>query len=290
MSVMQSAEAAVLEQTRRAMRRVLALSQRRAAGLATVEDLEIPGPGGPMRARYYEAADAASVPLIVFFHGGGFVTCDLDTHDTITSWLAKASSGRVLSVDYRLAPETRFPGQIEDARAACAWAFQNAQRLGAAPDRIALAGDSAGAYLAATIALEINRASPCAVALQVLFYPLIHVQDSLWADEELRNFRFLGRIAAFYIARSLGAEKLPCLLDVDLAASPPTIIAGGGPMDPVRTDAEAFAEALRRAGVDVSERTYPMLTHGGLNLTAYSKTAVKALQEVGELVRARFAG
>jgi acetyl esterase len=286
----QKLEAAILAQARRALRTLLAVPAARAGGLAKVEALEILGPGGPLRARYYEAEGALALPLLVYFHGGGFVCCDIDTHDSICSWLAKSSCGRVLSVGYRLAPETRFPGQIEDARAACAWAFGCAQALGAAPGRIALAGDSAGAYLAATMALEINRATPGAVALQVLLYPLIHVQDSLWADEELRNFRILGRVAALYIARSLGAEALPSLLDVDLSCAPPTIIAGGGPLDPVRNDTKTFADALTRAGVRVTERKYPVLMHGGLNFTAYSKTATKALQDVGALARGELAG
>ncbi len=290
MSMTQPLEAAILAQTRRSLRMLLAVPAARAAGLAKAEDLEIPGPGGPLRARLYEAAHASPTPLLVYFHGGGFVCCDIDTHDSICSWLAKSSQGRVLSVGYRLAPETRFPGQIEDVRAACAWAFLNAQRLGAAPGRIALGGDSAGAYLAATMALEINAASAGAVALQVLLYPLIHVQDSLWADEELRNFRILGRVACLYIARSLGAETLPSLLDLDLSRAPPTIIAGGGAMDPVRSDVKAFIDALARAQVRVSERKYPVLMHGGLNFTAYSKTATSALREVGDLVRGELAG
>lgn len=289
MSVAETVEHAILAQTRRGLRTLLAVPAARAAGLARVEDLQIPGAAGPMRARYYEAANATDAPLLLYFHGGGFVCCDIDTHDSICSWLAKSSQGRVLAVGYRLAPETPFPGQIDDARAACAWAFQNAARFGAAPNRIALGGDSAGAYLAATLAIEINRATPNAVALQLLLYPLIHVRDSLWADEELRNFRFLGRVAALYIARSLGAEKLPSLLDVDLAAAPPTIVAGGGAMDPVRNDVKLFVDALRKAGITVTERKYPVLMHGGLNFTAYSKTATAALQDVGELVRAAFA-
>lgn len=289
MSMTQNAERAILEQTRRGLRTLLAVPAARAAGLAKVEDLEIPGPGGQLRARYYEAANAVEAPLTVYIHGGGFVCCDIDTHDSICSWLAKSSQGRVLAISYRLAPETRFPGQLEDVRAACAWAFQNAPRLGATPEKIVLAGDSAGAYLAATATLELNRATPGAVPLQVLLYPLVHVQDSLWADEELRNFRFLGRVAALYIARSLGAEALPSLLDVDLSAAPPTIIAGGGPMDPVRNDAKALVDALRKAGVSVTEKKYPVLMHGGLNFTAYSKTATTALQDVGQLVREAFA-
>src|SRR5688572_13982749 len=168
MSMTQSVESAILAQTRRGLRTLLAVPAARAAGLARVEEMEIPGPAGPLRARYYEAPDAQPAPLMIYFHGGGFICCDIDTHDSICSWLAKSSRGRVLSVGYRLAPESRFPGQIEDGRAACAWAFQNAQRLGAMPDKIVLAGDSAGAYLAATLTLEINRATPGAIALQVL--------------------------------------------------------------------------------------------------------------------------
>ena len=145
MSRMQSVESAILAQARRGLRTLLAVPAARADGLAKVEDLEIPGAAGPLRARYYEAPEAIDAPLLLYFHGGGFVCCDIDTHDSICSWLAKSSQGRVLSVGYRLAPETPFPGQIEDVRAACAWAFQNAQaRFGAEPGRIAVGGDSAG--------------------------------------------------------------------------------------------------------------------------------------------------
>jgi acetyl esterase len=275
MSVVQTVESAILAQTRRGLRTLLAVPGARAAGLAKVEELEIAGAGGPLRARYYEAEAA--------------VCGDIDTHDSICSWLAKSSQGRVLSVGYRLAPETPFPGQLHDVRAACAWAFQNAHRFGAEPNRIAVSGDSAGAYLACTMALEINRVTPGAIALQILLYPLVHVHDTLWADEELRNFRFLGRVACLYIAKSLGAEALPSLLDVDLSAAPPTIVAGGGPLDPVRSDVKAFVTALRDAGVRVIEKKYPPLMHGGLNFTAYSKTATSALREVGELVRNEWA-
>ncbi len=289
MSRVQDVERAILAQTRRGLRTLLAVPAARAGGLAKVDDLEVPGAAGPLPARYYEAKDAHAAPLMLYFHGGGFVCCDIDTHDSICSWLAKSSGGRVLSVGYRLAPEAQFPAQLEDARAACAWAFQNAQRFGASPTSIVLAGDSAGAYLAATMALELNRATPGAVALQVLLYPLIHVQDSLWAEEELRNFRFLGRVACLYIARSLGAEALPSLLDVDVSAAPATIVAGGGPMDPVRADVKSFVDKLRKAGARVTEKKYPVLMHGGLNFTAYSKTAVNALQEVGKLVQSELA-
>lgn len=282
-------EEMALAQTRRALRTLLAVKRARAKGLAKVVDLEISGAVGPLRARYYEAVNAAG-PLLVYFHGGGFVCCDIDTHDSICSWIARAAGARLLSVGYRLAPETPFPGQLEDARAACAWAFQNAVTFGAAPNAIVLCGDSAGAYLAAYLAIEINTQTPGAVPLQVLLYPLVHVEDSLWAEEEVRNLRFLGRLASIYIARSLGAEKLPSLLDLDLARAPTTIIAGGGPMDPVRADVKSLASALKDNGVRVIERKYPVLMHGGLNFTAFSKTATGVLTDVGALVREALTG
>lgn len=279
-------EAAALAHTRRALRLMLNIPAARAPGLAKVQDLVVAGAKGTLRARYYQANDAADGPLFVYFHGGGFVTCDIDTHDSVCSWLAKAAGARLLSVGYRLAPEARFPAQLDDARAACDWALANAANFGAEAGRIVLCGDSAGAWLASMCALDLNRLQPHAVPLQVLFYPLVHVEDSLWAEEEVRNFRFVGRLAALYIARSLGAGKFPSLLDLDLSPSPTTIIAGGGPLDPVRADVRSFAGALQAAGVRVVEKKYPVLLHGGINLTAFSKTAVTVLTDVGALARA----
>jgi acetyl esterase len=283
------AELLMLTQTRGALRTILARPAARARGLARIEDLRVPGADGDLRARLYEPADASAAPLILFFHGGGFVCGDIDTHDSLTSWLAKSSGARVLSVGYRLAPETRFPGQIDDARAACAWALQAAASFGAAPDRLVVSGDSAGAYLAAFCALELNMRTPGTVPMQALFYPLVHLEDSLWAEEEVRNFRFLGRLAALYIAAKLGAERFPSLLELDLARSPTTILAGGGALDPVRADVRAYAHALGGQGVRVIEKKYPVLMHGGLNFTSVSKMAVNVIGDVGAALRAEFA-
>lgn len=284
-----AAELEALRQTRRAMRALLAVPKARAAGLARIEDMSVAGGAGLLPARYYEAAHAHAGPMLVYFHGGGFCICDIDTHDSICSHLAKASGGRVLSVGYRLAPETRFPGQLQDAHAAAVWALAHAGELGAASDAIAIGGDSAGAYLAANVAVGLNAQRAGAVALQVLFYPLVHIEDSVWAAEELRNFRFLGRLAVHFIARNLGADAFPSLIELDQSRAPTTIIAGGGPMDPVRVDVKAYADVLRRSGVRVVEKKYPALMHGGLNFTAYSKTALSALAEVGALIRAELA-
>lgn len=279
-------DALILAQTRRAIRALLAVPRARAPGLAVVRDLEVPGAAGPLRGRYYEPPDALDAPLILFLHGGGLVVCDIDTHDSICSWIAKTSGARLVSVGYRLAPETPFPGQLDDARAICAWALGAGASFGAQPEKLVVAGDSAGAYLAALCALDLNKQRPGTVPLQVLLYPLVHLSDSLWAEEELRNFRFLGRLAVLYMAAKLGAEAYPSLLDLDLSAAPTTILAGGGPLDPVRADVKGLAAALKAAGVRVVEKKYPVLAHGELNFTAFSRTAVTALSEVGALVRA----
>lgn len=282
-------ELSVLVQARRGLRALLAPLRGRAPGLERIEDFSIPGAADGLAARLYRAPTADAAPVIVYFHGGGFIGCDIETHDALCSWLAAASGGAVLSIDYRLAPETPFPGQLEDARAASAWALANAAQLGGRVGEIALAGDSAGAYLAASVALEMNQARPNVIALQVLLYPLVHLQDSLWAEEELRDFRFLGRVASLYIARAIGAEAFPSLLDLDLRAAPSTIIAGGGVLDPVRRDAHELAHALRLAGIAVEERTYRSLAHGGLSFAGTTKTATKAVAEVGALTRAMLA-
>jgi acetyl esterase len=273
----------VLRQARRAIRMALARPNARAKGLARVEDITVPGAAGSLPARLYEAENATG-PLILYLHGGGFVCCDLDTHDGVCSWLAKSAGARLISVAYRLAPETQFPGQLLDARVAAAWALDRAHQFGATRGKLVVSGDSAGAWLASACALEINAATPGAVVLQALLYPLVHLQDSLWAAEEVRNLRFVGRLAALYIAKSLGAELMPSLLDLPLAHAPTTIIAGGGALDPVRADVKAYVHALGQAGVRVIERKYPALLHGGINLTEFSKTARSVLEDVGALI------
>lgn len=283
-------EGAALRQARRGLR-VLHERQKRVIGrLRKLEDISISSPQEAMRARYYEPDTETGRPLMLFFHGGGFICCDIDTHHSVCVALAEASGCRLISVDYRLAPETPFPGQLDDARAACAWALQNASRFGARPGSIIVAGDSAGAYLAARIAAEFNQHDPGSVALQVLLYPLVHVDDALWAEEELRNFRFLGRVASLYIARALGAEPMLSLLQTDFAATPPSIVAGGAVLDPVRRDTSQYIEALRGAGVRVIDREYPFLMHGGFNFGTYVRSVDVALREIGALVKAELDG
>ncbi len=138
-----------------------------------IRDLELPGPGGPIGARLYEpATGSAPRPLIVYFHGGGHVIGDLDTHDQPCRFLARETPALVLAVDYRLGPEHRFPAAVEDALAAFGWAHAEAATLGADPERIAVAGDSAGGNLAAVVAQLTAAADGSAPCFQALLYPV----------------------------------------------------------------------------------------------------------------------
>lgn len=155
----------------------------RAAPVMETRDLTIPTPSGPLAARLYRPHAATTAgPAVAFFHGGGFVICDLETHDSLCRWLAHASGLRVLSVDYRLAPEAAFPAQLDDGEAATRWASLNADLLGLDPDRLLLGGDSAGAYIAVEVAAKLNAERPRAIAGLVLLYPLLELGDEAWAS------------------------------------------------------------------------------------------------------------
>lgn len=272
---------------REAAERLLSDQDWHAPPLGEVRELTIPGPGGPLRARLYVPVNAPAAGAgLLYFHGGGFVCGSVDTHDSVCRWLAAASGVRIVSCGYRLAPETAFPGQQADALAAARWTREQGEALGVAPARLALGGDSAGAYLAALTGLTLNAEQPGSVPLQLLLYPLLHLEDAVWRAEVLGHFRVVGRVAAQSIRREIGDAPFPSLLEAPLDHAPPTLLAGGGPLDPVRADVEAFARRLDAAGRLKLERTWPALIHGGLNLTHLSKGAVGALTEVGTLLGA----
>ena len=243
-------------------------------------DLEIPGPGGPLRARLYAPAGSTEHdPLLLFFHGGGFVIGDIESHDPLCHRLSQAGHIRVLSCEYRLAPEHPFPAQLDDAMAAALWVKENAAELGADPSKLGIGGDSAGGYLAIATATALLGAFKA----QVLLYPLLHLEDDLWADTVARNSRAIGRLAVRYISRQLAAAApAPSLLNSSCAALP-TLIATGGALDPCAPDAVPFAERLRELGAPVTLKVYPNQMHGFGNQTHTFEAVRKATHEFGEL-------
>jgi len=259
--------------------------------VAAVRDLTFDGPGGPLRARHYTpfAKGRRPRPLLVFFHGGGFVTGDLDTHDPPCRVLCRALDVHVLAIDYRLAPEHPFPAAVEDARAALRFAQASATSLGADPARIGVAGDSAGGNLA-TVAtqLAVQAGEPPPV-VQLLFYPTVDSTVDRPSMELFGEGFFLTRadIAWFrkqYVPQGNFADPRVSPLLGRLAGLPPAVIVTAG-FDPLRDEGEAYVEALRAAGSEAVLYRVPDLIHGFLNLGSLSRASQEAVLHVAGLAR-----
>lgn len=266
-------------------------------GLDEVRELELPGPTKGIPARLYvpDAADSEAA-LVVYFHGGGFVVGDLDTHDNTCRFLARSSGARVVAVDYRLAPESPFPAPLDDALAAFRAVADTAQELGAAPGRIGVAGDSAGGNLAVGVAHLCRRDGDPGPAFQLLFYP--------WLDlaHKRRSYRLFGEgfyltesdldwYARKYLAQADDAMDPRCspLQADDLAGLPPTYIATAG-FDPLRDEGEEFAHRLRSAGVPVALRRHEGLIHGFVNTVSVGHVGREAVLEAAGALRLGLAG
>ena len=260
--------------------------------VASVEGVRIPGPAGEIAARIYTPHAQAPRPALVYFHGGGWVVCDLDTHDVVCSAIARRAGAVVVSVDYRRAPEHKFPAAVEDACAAAAWVAANAGGLGIDAARLAVGGDSAGGNLAAVVALQSRNADSPAIALQAMVYP---VTDLSCFDTA--SYREFGE--GFYLTRALmewfRAMYLPDaeaardpraspLLAADLSGLPPALIVTAE-CDPLRDEGEAYAKRLAEAGVPVICTCYAGMIHPFFTMSGVIPQALQAVQQVADAVR-----
>jgi acetyl esterase len=275
----------------RTVRNAMAASRGRfdrGAPAMETRELAIPTAAGALKARLYRPVAAVTVgPGLVFFHGGGFVICDLETHDALCRRLAEAAGMRVLSVDYRLAPEAPFPAQLEDADAALRWAIAEAPSLQIDPARLLVGGDSAGAYMTVAATTKLNAERPGAVAGQVLIYPLLVLDDEAWAASLSTLSRIVGRVTLGYIRHQLQLEAPPpSLAEIDLATLPPTLIAVGGHLDPCRPEGLRLAGRLREAEMPVTLLQYPRLPHGFASLTHLSAASRRAVAELAAAMKA----
>lgn len=272
-----------LNRVRRAIDYLLTDRDRGLPPLAEVNAIRMPGAAGALTGRFYKPRNVAtSGPLVVFFHGGGFVLGSPDTHHALCQRLAAASGLRVISSGYRLAPEAPFPAQLDDALAVVSWVRWNLPFFGA--NRLILAGDSAGAWLAATVAAQINAKEPGAIAAQALIYPLVDMDDEAWAETLFRDGRIVGRLAVAYIRAALTRDA-PSLIDSVGPHTPPTLLLVGGPLDPVRPDVERYAQALEAIGAPLVFRRHNALPHGFGNLTHVSAEARDAIADAGEQLK-----
>ncbi|MFJ9173387.1 alpha/beta hydrolase [Streptomyces sp. NPDC102360] len=263
--------------------------------VGAVEDREIPGPPGapaiPVRV-YRPEADAAPEPrpVVVFFHGGGWVICDLDSHDHTARALCRDAGAVVVSVDYRLAPDAPFPAAVEDAYAAVCWTADHARELGADPGALTVAGDSAGGNLAAVVAQIARDEDGPDIARQVLVYPATDARQksgSFAANAE--GYFLTAAHCGWFREQYLGADGDPAhphvspLLAEDLAGLPAAHIVTAG-CDPLCDEGRAYGKALRDAGVAVTEDHFPRMFHGFFGFPELLDDSRQALAGAAEAI------
>jgi acetyl esterase len=259
--------------------------------------LEVAGATGPLQARLYEPSvnHTGGGRLLVFFHGGGCVVGDLDTHDSACRFLCDAAGVSVLSVDYRLAPEHPFPAAVDDTLAAFRWSVENAQNLNVDLRTIAAGGDSAGANLAAVVSQVAHADGGSEPAFQLLLYPVTdvsrdHPSRSMFATGFYLWTEDITWVGGHYLpdADSRPDPRASPLLARDLSGLPPADLATVG-FDPLRDEGEAYAQRLADADVPVALRRHPSLIHGFANLFTMSRTSSAALAEAAGALRTALA-
>lgn len=262
--------------------------------VASVSERVVPGPAGDVPIRAYAPDGEGAASPLVFFHGGGWMLGGLDTHDALCRALADATGCVVVAVDYRLAPEHRFPAGLEDCYAATRWVANNAAELGADPGTLVLAGDSAGGTLAAGVGLLARDRGGPAVDYQVLAYPAANYGFDTPSYEENAQGYFLTRKdmerfwGGYLRTDADGSHPYASPLRAgSLAGLPPTLVLTCG-FDPLRDDGRALADRLDESGVPTRHVEYDELIHGFLTMLADPEldAARAAVAEIGDAVRA----
>jgi acetyl esterase/lipase len=283
-----------VEKVREAIRRGSAVGAQEA--VAQVEDRLIRGAVGEIPVRIYRAMENAPSPAVVFFHGGGWVAGDLNTHDAICRILTNAARCVVVSVGYRLAPEHRFPADPEDCYAATVWTANNAASLGADPSRVAVAGTSAGGTLATVVALMArDRRSP-RIGCQVLWYPATDVamDTPSHRDYAVGTYYLLARADmewfwSCYLSSERDRANPYCCPAAakDLRGLPPALVVTAE-YDPLRDEAEDYAARLKRAGVTVKCTRYEGVTHAFTGMAPILDKGRQSILEAAATLREAF--
>jgi acetyl esterase/lipase len=263
------------------------LAAGRARPMAHVEDRAIPGPGGSLPVRVYTPHGLAGArPLLLYFHQGGCVIGNLEWSEAFCTVLAEGARCPVMSVDYRLGPEHRFPAAQEDAVAVYRWALEHAGELGGDPERLAVGGDSAGGGLAAHITHEMRRSGERQPVVQLLIYPWLQgYADNASYRDFGDSYPLTARDMQWFISHYLNDDaeredpRLSPLLEKDFSGLAPAVIATAG-FDPLCDEGEAYARALEKAGVEVTYRCYESLCHSFASLGGAVPAAAAAQQEL----------
>ncbi len=262
--------------------------------VANTTDQTIPGPGQPIRVRIYRPAGAEPLPVLVYFHGGGWVTGSLETHDGLCRALANRAGCAVVAVDYRLAPEHKFPAAVEDAWAATTWVASNAEAIDLDPGRVAVGGDSAGGNLAAVVTLRARERGGPRLVFQVLVYPVTDYEFERTSYREYADGYYLTRDGMRWYWRhylpseAAGAhpEASP-LRAANLAGLPPAHVITCG-FDPLRDEGEAYAHRLSEAGVPATISRYESMIHGFFRMAAVTDRTSEAVDGAAAALRTAF--
>lgn len=259
--------------------------------IARVEELAVPGAAGPMQARFYADSDAKNLPCVLYIHGGGWVICDLDSHDIVARSIARESGCAVLSIDYRLAPEHPFPAGLQDCRAALLWLRDHGAEIGIDGSRLAVAGDSAGGNLAAALCLMMRDEAPKLIRHQALIYPVTDCDFDRPSYRDFADEYGLTRDEMIWFWKqycSTAADvtnPLVAILRADLRDLPAATITSAE-CDVLRDEAEVFAEKLRAAGNAVTWRRFPETCHGYAHLAGSDAAADESARFLGAALRA----
>jgi acetyl esterase len=252
--------------------------------VAAVEEIEVPGAAGPLRSRVYRPNGKGPHPTLAFFHGGGFTIGDLDSYDMQCRVLCDGVGATVVSTDYRLAPESPYPAAAEDAIAATRWIAESF------PGPLAVGGDSAGGNLSAVVAQQLRDSGP-EIAAQLLIYPATDLVSERPSHEENGRGYFLTIDDMEWFHGNYlpdpdaGNEPLASPLRAgDLSGLPPAVVVTAE-FDPLRDDGDAYAEALRNAGVRVIHRRFDGLVHGFFGFGPFSSMSRQAIEQVCEDLR-----
>ena len=263
--------------------------------VAAVREEVIAGPGGRLRIRLYTPHGSGPFPLLVFFHGSGFVLCSLDTHDGMCRHLCAGAGCVVASVDYRLAPEDKFPAGIDDCLHATRWAAAHAAELGADPARIAVAGDSAGANMAAVTAIRVRDEGGPALCGQLLLYPVTdyHTPGTPSYRDNAEGYGLTRTTMEWFWAHYLndpseGAHPHASPLRASSLSGLPLAFVVTAEYDPLRDEGELYAERLRQAGVPTKLSRYDGVNHGFMFWTGVVDKAGAAMTESNAWLRSVF--
>jgi acetyl esterase len=264
----------------------------RPASVHCVEDRRIPGPGGDVPVRVYVPATGGPFPALVYFHGGGFVTGTIATHDPLCRALARGAGCVVVSVDYRLAPEHRFPAAVEDCYAATCWVAAHAAALSADPTRLAVGGDSAGGNLAAVVARWARDRGGPPLIFQLLFYPVLDYLPDLPSRREHRYIiseADLEWVWGHYLhSHAEGTDpNVAPLRAADLGGLPSALVMTAE-FDPVRDEGELYTTRLREAGVPVELVCWDGMVHGFVGMAGVIERGKDALAMAAVALRSAF--